>query len=117
MANKLTLRLHSQKVGDGKQSFIASSSQINGIWYKIKFTRDCENQPKERGLYDVVIDIDNASVETGKPYTNKAGKQVLGNDVIWVRAIDKIRKLNEEELKQLNRDRFAGITTDETVPF
>lgn len=117
MTNKITIRLHSQKVENGKQTFIASSSQINGIWYKIKFTRDCENQPKERGLYDLTIDIDNASIEAGKPYTNKTGKQVMGNDVIWVKAIESIRKLNEEELKQLNRDRFARISEDQTVPF
>lgn len=117
MANKLTLRLHSQEVQNGKQTFIASSAQISGIWYKVKFTRNCEGQPKERGLYDVVIDIDNASIESGKPYTNKTGKTAMGNDVIWVKKLDSIAKLNEEQLKQLNRDRFAGIVQDDTVPF
>ena len=98
-----TIELHAQEVKKDKQSFIASSAEINGKWYKIKFTKECNDMPRVRGLYELVIDFDDCSVEKGKPYTNSKGKQAIANDTIWVRHIVGLRMHTEEELKAANR--------------
>lgn len=98
-----TITLHAQEVKKDKQTFIACSAEINKKWYKIKFTRECNDSPKIKGLYELVIDFDNCSVEKGKPYTNSKGKQAIANDVIWVRHIVGIRMHTEEELRAANR--------------
>ena len=103
-----TITLHSQEVKKEKQTFIASSAEINGKWYKIKFTQDCEGAPKKRGLYDLTIDFDNCSIEAGKRYTNSKGKSGVANDTIWVG----LRQYTEEELKAANRMAMGNIFGD-----
>ena len=44
------ITLHSQEVRKDKQVFIASSAEINKKWYKIKFTKECVDAPKTKGL-------------------------------------------------------------------
>lgn len=107
-----TITLHSQEVKKEKQTFIASSAEINGKWYKIKFTQDCEGAPKKRGLYDLTIDFDNCSIEAGKRYTNSKGKSGVANDTIWVRHIVGLRQYTEEELKAANRMAMGNIFGD-----
>ena len=107
-----TITLHSQEVKKEKQTFIASSAEINGKWYKIKFTKYCEGAPKTRGLYELTIDFDECSIEVGKRYTNSKGKSGVSNDIIWVRSIVGIRKYTEEELKHENRMAMGYIFGD-----
>lgn len=103
------ITLHAQEIKNDKQKFIACSSEINGKWYKIKFTQTCTDAPKEKGLYILTIDFDECSVENGKRYTNSKGKTGVSNDIIWVRHIVGIRKFTDEELKAENRMAMGNI--------
>lgn len=113
------IEIHSQEVKSDKNSFIASSAEINGKWYKIKFTKDCERAPKKKGIYKLKIDFDKCSVEKGKVYVNSKGKEGISNDVIWVREIVEIRRLTDEEYAERNRkdlyDVF-GYDVDDDIP-
>lgn len=107
-----TITLHSQEVKKDKQVFIASSAEINGKWYKIKFTKECDGSPKTRGIYDLTIDFDECSIEIGKRYTNSKGKSGVSNDIIWVRHIVGLRQYTEDELKAANRMAMGNIFGD-----
>lgn len=104
-----TITIHSQEVKKDKQTFIASSAEINGKWFKIKFTKECGDGPKTRGLYELTIDLDECSIEAGKRYTNSKGKSGVANDTIWVRHIVGLRKHTEDELKAANRMAMGKI--------
>lgn len=103
------ITIHSQEVRKDKQTFIASSAEINKKWYKIKFTKECVDAPKTKGLYELTIDFDECSIEKGRPYTNSSGKKGVANDTIWVRHIVGIRKYTEEELKTANRMAMSSL--------
>lgn len=106
------ITIHSQEVRKDKQTFIASSAEINKKWYKIKFVKGCAGAPIEKGLYELIIDFDECSIEKGKPYTNNAGKKGVSNDTIWVRSIAGIRKYTEDEMKEANRDAMCAVFGD-----
>lgn len=112
MENIRTITIHAQEIRKDKQVFIACSSEINKKWYKIKFTKDCVNVPKIKGLYELTIDFDFCSIEKGKPYTNKDNKKAISNDTIWVRHIVNIRQFTEDELKGANRVALSEIFGD-----
>lgn len=107
-----TITIHAKEIRKDKQVFIACSAEINKKWYKIKFTQDCVNPPRKKGLYELTIDFDKCSLEKGKHYTNSAGTTGISNDVIWVRHIVGIRAYTEDELKALNRMAFSGVFGD-----
>lgn len=110
-----TILIHTQEIKKEKQSFPASSAEINGKWFKIKFTKDCDGAPRTRGLYDLTIDFDECSIEKGKMYTTSNGEQKKSNDTIWVRHIVGLRKYSEEELKKANRMAMENVFGSETV--
>lgn len=101
-----TIKISGKQVKTEKNTFISWSAQINGKWYKIKFTQKCLGEPKERGIYDLKINLDKCSLQTGKEKTLKDGKVIRENDVIWVNEIIGIRKYTDDELSELNRDKF-----------
>lgn len=103
-----TITISAQEIKKDKQTFIACSAQINGKWYKIKFTKDCERNPKTKGRYYLTINFDDCSFEAGKPY-KKDGKERKSNDIIWVRKITDIKKYTDEELAEENRAEMASI--------
>ena len=104
-----TFTIHGQEIKKDKQKFIACSAFIGDRWYKIKFTKECEKAPKEKGLYELTVDLNNCSLENGKSYTAKDGTVKPANSIIWIRKIDNIRKYNEEELAERNRVVMEGI--------
>lgn len=104
-----TIKMSAQEVKRDNKKFIACSAEINGKWYKIKFTQDCINSPKTRGIYELTIDFDECSIEKGKKYENAKGKEGISNDTIWVKCIAGIRKYTEEELKATNRMAMSAI--------
>ncbi len=104
-----TIKIHAQEIIKDKQRFISCSAEINGKWYKIKFTKAVTDAPRDRGLYDLTIDFDECSIEQGKQYTNKNGKKGRENDTIWVKHIVGIRKVTDEELKAINREKMSAI--------
>lgn len=103
------ITLHAQEIRKDKQTFIACSAEINKKWYKIKFTKDCNESPKTKGLYELAIDFDNCSVEKGKQYTNKNGKKGVANDTIWVRDVVALRQYTDAELKAANRAAMSAV--------
>ena len=110
MENKsVTIVIHAQEVKKEKQSFIVSSANINGVWYKVKFNKKCEISPKERGLYDLTINFDDCSVEHGKSYINNNGEYAVGMDTIWVRRVENLRRYTDDEMKDRNREKMSAI--------
>lgn len=109
MANTRTFTIHGQEIKKDKTKFIAFSANICDEWYKIKFTQDCKNVPREKGLYDLTVDLANCSFENGKTYTAKDGSIRPSNHIIWVRKITDVRKYTEEELAERNRIVMEGI--------
>ena len=117
MSNIKIIKLHSQEIKKEKQTFVASSAEINGTWYKIKFTKDCENAPKRKGLYKLAVNIDDCSFEPGKPYKTENGKRGVSNPIVWVRKITKIVPYTEEELKEMNREAMNNVFGESTSEF
>lgn len=114
MKTTRTIKLHTQEIRKDKQVFFASSAKIKDVWYKVKFTKDVTNMPKEKGLYDLTVDLDDCSFEKGKTYVSKkTGEVLLENSTIWVRKITDIRKYNDEDLKMINRAEMSEIFGEE----
>lgn len=103
------IELHTQEINVEKKKFYASSAKIGEKWYKIKFTQDCKDAPRQKGLYELTIDLDECSLEVGKYYTAKDGTMRPSNSTIWVRHIVGLRKYTEDELKALNREAFSDV--------
>ena len=110
--NVRTILVHAQEVKKDKISFIAFSTEINDVWFKVKFTKSCNDVPKERGLYDVTFDFDYCSLERGRSYVGNDGTEKHGKDTIWVRKIENVRQYTEEELAEANRIRMNTIFGD-----
>lgn len=104
-----TIRISASEIKKDKQSFIACSANIGGKWYKIKFTQDCNDSPRAKGLYDLTIDFDGCSIEKGKKFVSSKGNKGVSNDTIWVKYITKIRKLTDEEIAVINREQLSEI--------
>lgn len=100
MNNIRTIKIFSKEVVAGKQKFITSNANIADKWYKIKFTKGCEGAPKERGMYELTIDLADTSFQRGETYTNKQGEVTKANDIIWVHKITEIRNYTEEGLRE-----------------
>lgn len=109
MENNRTLTIYTKEVRKEKQVFFASDAIINGKWYKIKFTKECNKSPKEKGIYELIVSIDSCSLEKGKKYVDKEGISKTENDIIWVREVVNLRKYTEDELKELNRATMIGV--------
>lgn len=115
-----TFMISCKEVKNETQKFIASTAKINGKWYKIKFTKDCELAPRKRGLYDITINLKDVSIEKGKVYINSRGETKLQNDTLWVRNTIKLRKYTEEELIKRNLETLSEVfevDDDEDLPF
>lgn len=104
-----TFTIHGQEVKKDKQKFIAFSAYINEQWYKVKFTKDCNDVPKVKGLFDLTVDLMDCSFENGKTYEAKNGELRPANHIIWVRKIDKVRQYTEAELAERNLVVMQGI--------
>ena len=115
-----TFMISCKEVKSDSQKFIASTAKINGKWYKIKFTKDCELTPKKRGLYDITINLTEVSLEKGRPYTNSRGEQKMQNDTLWCKNVVKLRRYTEEEMVKRNLDTLSDvfeIDDDDDLPF
>lgn len=112
--------LHTQEVKNGNQKFTASSAEINGKWYKIKFRQNVLNAPKDKGLYELTLNFDNCSVERGHKYIDRNGDEQVSNPTIWVGYITAIRKFTDEDMRENNRLAMAeifGSDNDTELPF
>ena len=118
------LRLNVKEITNGNTKFPACTAKYNGQWFKVKFTRECENSPKTRGVYRLVFESGDGSIENGKKFTRKDGTTGIGNATIWVRKITSITKYSDEELSKMNGEEldkvlngYTEIDTNEELPF
>lgn len=117
-------RVNAKIIERENQKFPAFTAKINGKWFKIKFTQECEKSPKQKGVYMLKFDTINSSVQRGKKYVNSRGVEGVSNDTIWIRKIESIVKFTEEELAKMNAEEvenaiggFKTIDADEPLPF
>lgn len=104
-----TITVFAKEVKNEKQKFIACTANIANKWYKIKFTKASGIEVKENGLYEVVVDIDDCSLERGKEIENKKGKMVKQNDTLWINKVMDINHYTEEQMKERNRTTMASV--------
>lgn len=122
-----TIKLSAKEIKktDGKGTFISCSAKIGGKWYRIKFTKEANGEPKKRGLYDLTVDDNNCSLQRGRVKTKADGTQYTENDIFWVNKIEALRQYTEEELAEMNRKTMDGVfgaeleelKTDDDLPF
>lgn len=116
-----TFVLYAKEIKHDKNTFIVCSAHIGEKWYKVKFNRDCPVEVKEKGIYDLSVNIDDCSLERGKKITNKEGKEVVTNDILWISNVVTLRKYTEEELRERNRTVMGSVFGDdndgEKLPF
>lgn len=103
------IELHCREVKKDKTYFIVSTAELNGEWYKIKFTKNCENTPKNRGLYELTIDLGDCSIQDGKEYTTKDGEIRKDMATVWVRNVISLRKYSQEEMSERNREYMERV--------
>lgn len=104
-----TFTMHAKEIRKDKQVFIANSAEINKKWFKIKFTKECIDVPKTKGLYEITIDFDECSIEKGKTYTKANGEIGIAQDTIWIKHIVGIRKYTDDDLKAANRMTMSAV--------
>ena len=108
-----TITISARQVKAEKAQFIACSTKIADKYYKIKFVKECETQPKKRGLYDLTFDTKFASIQRGEKYVNKQGYEAEGQPTIWIKQVEKMRMYTEEELQEINDAKFEAVFADE----
>lgn len=120
----ITTRINGKEIVNGNSKFPAFTAKINGKWFKIKFTQECEKAPKTRGVYDLTFDTLKSSIQKGKKYVTTNGKEGYGNDIIWIKELVNVVKYTEEQLAEINAKdveaafgKFEAIDTDEDLPF
>lgn len=120
----ITTRINAKEVQNGNSKFPAFTALLNGKWFKIKFTQECEKSPKTKGVYNLTFDTKNSSIQKGKKFKREDGSEGVGNDTIWIRKIEKVVKYTDEELAEMNakdvENAIGGFTTvgaDEELPF
>lgn len=120
----ITTRINGKEIQNGNTKFPSFTAKINGNWFKIKFTQECEGAPKTKGVYNLTFDTLNSSIQRGKKYTKNDGSEGTSNDTIWIRKIEKVVKYTDEELAEMNaRDvenaigGFQTVGADKPLPF
>ena len=109
MANQVKFTIYTKEIKSGNQKFYVSSAKIKDKWYKIKFTKDCDRAPKDRGIYDIIVDYDDCSIENGKLYTKENGETGIAPDNIWIKKLIDINRYTEEKLREMNREKMTEI--------
>lgn len=113
MAKIKVINTYTQEIKKDKQTFLVTSSEINGKWYKVKFTKSAGNVITEKGLGELKINLDDCSLEYGKEVAGKNGKKYKSNDIIWVRKAVDYRPLTEEELRAMEMAKFDEVFGDD----
>lgn len=107
MSNQRTFKVYAKEITtkDGK-SFVALTTGYNDVFYKFKFKKACTTNIQLKGVYDVVVDLNDISVQKGKIVARADGTEYKENSTIWVEKTISIRKYSDDELKaqQLNKN-------------
>lgn len=105
--NQRTFKVYGKEITtkDGNK-FVVLSTAYNEEFYKFKFKKACTSNIQLKGVYDVVVDLNDISVQRGKIKTKEDGTEFKENATIWVDKVISIRKYSDEELKaeQLNKN-------------
>lgn len=96
------ITVHGREVNSERRSFIAFSANINGVWYKIKFTRAVTNVPRKKGLYEMSIDLKSCSTQKGAFYDDRNGVTRQENDTIWIKDLIEWKEASSEQYEALN---------------
>lgn len=115
-----TYIINAKEVKAGKSTFLVFSTKIGENWFKIKFRQDVESVPRKAGVYRLYVDMYALGIQSGSWYVDKEGQKRQGNDIIWVRKIEKIEELTKEELDEMNLERLKsalGENDDKDLPF
>lgn len=104
-----TCELHCREIKKENNAFIVSNAELNGEWFKIKFTKSCNQVPRERGLYSLTFDLGESSYQEGKTYVTKDGEVKKDTPTIWVKDVIELRKLTKEEISKKNREQMGKI--------
>ena len=96
-----------------KKKFYACTSYVNGRWIKVKFTRDCNNSPKSKGMYHLTVDTAYCSVEKGKTFTKKDGSVGVGNDILWVKKVVELVEFTQAEYDAKRNNDLNDLFGDE----
>lgn len=110
---KLVLDIYATEVKNGKVSFIACSTKIEGVFFKVKFRKNCKDMPREVGLYKMTLNMSQFSNQKSQEYIDREGNVKLGNPVLWVHDYEELRKLTDEEMKEIqiekNKSMFSSL--------
>ena len=108
-----------QEVLADQKKFYASTAKINGNWFKVKFTRDCNLSPKSKGMYHLSVDDADISIEKGRKYTKKDGTTGLSNDTIWIKKVVSLTMFTQEEYEERRVSDIKSVfePNDEEIPF
>ena len=105
--NQRTFKVYAKEITtkDGNK-FVTLSTVANEQFYKFKFKKACTSNIQLKGVYDVVVDLNDISVQRGKIKTTEDGREFKENSTIWIDKVVSIRKYSDEELKaaQLNKN-------------
>lgn len=98
--NERVFKVYSKEVAtkDGR-TFLVHSTTYNGVYFKLKFKRECERVIAIKGIYDLIIELGDVSVQRGKIKTLDDGREILEPSIIWVSKVKDLRKYTDEELK------------------
>ena len=102
------ITVHAKEVRQDKKSFITCTTLINGVWYRVKFNKTCNIYPRNKGTYDIKINIDNCSIERGHRYV-KDGEERWENDIIWIKQVESMYEYTEDDYREINRAKFNSI--------
>lgn len=105
--------IFTREVKANNQKFYVSETNINGTYYKVKFTRACVGSPQKAGTFYLTLNTAECHVQKGLPYTRKDGKQATDKDTIWVHRIVELREETAEEKAEKNAKRMSEIFGDE----
>lgn len=105
-----TIEIHAKEVTYEGKKWIACGTKINDVYYKVKFRMTANNQPKERGIYIVTLNVEtNMSKQNGKHFVDKNGEYRKDSDILWINNSIEFRKLTEEEMQARNAESMKGV--------
>ena len=108
-----TIRVFGREITkkDGKKFVSYSYTNDGSMFYRIKFTQDCENRPAFTGYVLLTVDTENVSLQ--KPSKNDNYPQ----NVLWIKKVESFVKDEKyiAEKDALRAKDIADIMTDNSL--
>lgn len=104
-----TIRLYAKEFTSKEgHKFLSYSAKLGDIWYKIKFRRECEDYPRKAGTYRIALNSEDCSYQKSEDEYN---------DIIWVKAVAKLERVERPEGNTAIDDIFSDVTYSDDLPF